>query len=138
MTYHESVYVEKLTLFSAVLREEGITAGPQETADACTILSTMDLADRSTVRDALCAVYAKTREQQLAFYRAFDGFFLSLERREAAKKQQKKEAEELSRLREQAEHIREHRLRRLWKRHLDVRAVMEKSCSPVWCPERSS
>lgn len=103
MTYHDSVYVEKLTLFSTVLREEGITAGPQETSDACTILSALDLTDRSTVRDALCAVYAKTREQQLAFYRAFDAFFVSIEQKEAIKKQQKQEAEELSRLREQAE-----------------------------------
>ena len=103
MTYHESAYVEKLTAFSALLREEGITAGPQETADACEILSAMDLCDRSSVRDALCAVYAKTREQQLAFYQAFDAFFVSIEQREAVKRKQKAEAEELSRLREQAE-----------------------------------
>lgn len=103
MNYHESAYVEKLTAFSALLREDGITAGPQETADACTILSSMDLTDRETVRDALCAVYAKSREQQLAFYRAFDAFFVSVEQREVAKKRQKAEAEELSRLRQQAE-----------------------------------
>lgn len=103
MTYHESVYVEKLTAFSALLREEGITAGPQETADACTVLSQMDLSCRETVRDALCAVYAKSREQQLAFYRAFDVYFISAEMRETVKKRQKEEAEELSRLREQAE-----------------------------------
>ena len=102
MSYHESAYVEKLTAFSALLREEGITAGPQETADACTILASLDLSDRSTVRDALCAVYAKSREQQAAFYRAFDSYFVSIEQREAAKKRQKAEAEELSRLREQA------------------------------------
>lgn len=103
MTYHESTYVEKITAFSALLREEGIIAGPQETADACTVLSTMDLSDRTTVRDALCAVYAKSREQQLAFYHSFDAFFVSFEQREAAKKRQKEEAEELSRLRQQAE-----------------------------------
>lgn len=103
MNYHESVYVEKLTAFSALLREEGITAGPQETADACTVLSQMDLRCRETVRDALCAVYAKSREQQLAFYRAFDVYFISVEMRETVKKRQKEEAEELSRLREQAE-----------------------------------
>lgn len=103
MAYHESVYVEKLSAFSALLREEGITAGMQETADACTILSVLPLDDRTTVRDALCAVYAKTREQQLAFYRAFDAYFVSTEQREAAIQHQKEEAEELSRLRSQAE-----------------------------------
>ena len=103
MTYHESTYVEKMTAFSALLRQEGIAAGPKETADACTILSSLDLSDRSIVRDALCAVYAKSREQQLAFYRAFDAFFVSIEQRNAVKSRQKAEAEELSRLREQAE-----------------------------------
>ncbi len=103
MSYHESAYIEKLTAFSALLREDGITAGSQETADACTVLSSFDLSDRETVRDALCAVYAKSREQQLAFYRAFDAFFVSREQREAAMKRQKAEAEELSRLRSQAE-----------------------------------
>ncbi len=103
MAYHESVYVEKLSAFSALLREEGITAGMQETADACTILSVLPLDDRTTVRDALCAVYAKTREQQLAFYRAFDAYFVSTEQRQAAIQHQKEEAEQLSRLRSQAE-----------------------------------
>ncbi|MBR3704936.1 MAG: hypothetical protein IKM11_05575 [Oscillospiraceae bacterium] len=103
MSYHEGSYIEKLSAFSALLREEGITAGIQETADACTVLSLLDLQDRTTVRDALCAVYAKTRDQQLAFYRAFDAYFVSTEQREAAIKQQKKEAEEMSRLRSQAQ-----------------------------------
>lgn len=103
MAYHESVYIEKLSAFSALLREEGITAGIQETSDACKILSILDLHDRATVRDALCAVYAKTREQQIAFHRAFDAYFVSTEQREAAIKHQKQEAEELSRLRSQAE-----------------------------------
>lgn len=103
MAYHEGAYIEKLSAFSALLREEGITAGIQETADACTILSLLDLQERTTVRDALCAVYAKTRDQQLAFYRAFDAYFVSTEQREAAIKQQKKDAEEMSRLRSQAQ-----------------------------------
>ena len=103
MGYHEGAYIEKLSAFSALLREDGITAGIQETADACTILSVMDLQDRSAVRDALCAVYAKTREQQIAFYRAFDAYFVSREQREAVIKHQKEEAEQLSRMRSQAE-----------------------------------
>lgn len=103
MSYHDSTYVEKITAFSALLREEGITAGPRETADACTILSAMDLSDRQSVKNALRTVYAKSREQQLSFDHAFDSYFVSVEQREAAKAKQKAEAEELSRLREQAE-----------------------------------
>ncbi len=103
MAYHEGAYIEKLSAFSAFLRQEGLTAGIQETADACTILSMMALDDRTAVRDALCAVYAKTREQQLAFYRAFDAYFVSTEQREAAIRHQKEEAEQLSRLRSRAE-----------------------------------
>ena len=103
MPYHENAYLEKLSAFSALLREEGITAGVQETADACTILTALDLSDRETVRNALCAVYAKSRDQQLAFYHAFDAFFVSREQREAVMKRQKQEAEELSKLRAQAE-----------------------------------
>lgn len=103
MAYHESTYIEKLTAFSALLRQEGIVAGAQETADACTILTSIDLSDREMVRNALCAVYAKSREQQFAFYRAFDSFFVSREVREAAMQRQKQEAEEMSRLRSQAE-----------------------------------
>ena len=103
MKYHESVYVEKLTAFSALLRQEGISAGPQETADACTILTALDLSDRELVKHALCAVYAKSREQQISFYRAFDAYFVSTEQREAAKAKQKAEAEEMSRLRKEAE-----------------------------------
>ena len=103
MKYHESIYVERITAFSALLRQDGITAGPQETADACTILSSMDLSDRESVKNALRAVYAKSREQQIAFDRAFEAYFVSVEQREAAKLKQKAEAEEASRLRKQAE-----------------------------------
>ena len=33
MGWSDTVYVEKLTEFSALLRQEGLTVGPQETAD---------------------------------------------------------------------------------------------------------
>ena len=60
MGWSDTVYVEKLTEFSALLRQEGLAVGPQETADACAVLEVLDLTDRSTVRDALRAVYAKS------------------------------------------------------------------------------
>ena len=77
----ESGYVENLTAFSALLRQEGLAVGLQETADACQILEELELTDRSAVRAALCAVYAKSRPEQEAFYRAFDSFFVSAEQR---------------------------------------------------------
>lgn len=99
----ESVYVEKLTAFSALLRQEGLAVGLQETADACQILEELELTDRSAVRAALCAVYAKSRPEQEAFYRAFDSFFVSTEQRRANLARQAEEAVELERRKAQAE-----------------------------------
>ena len=59
-----SVYLEKIAEFSTLLRAEGLAVGLQETADACKLLSDLNLEDRSTVRLALQAVYAKSREEQ--------------------------------------------------------------------------
>ena len=103
MGWSDTVYVEKLTEFSALLRQEGLTVGPQETADACAVLEILDLTDRSTVRDALRAVYAKSRQEQAAFDSAFDGFFVSRERKEAIFARRQAEAEELARRRAEAE-----------------------------------
>ena len=44
----ESVYVEKLTAFSALLRQEGLAVGLQETADACQILEELGSRLRET------------------------------------------------------------------------------------------
>ena len=98
-----TVYLEKLAEFSALLRQEGLPVGVQETADACEILSCLDLGDRETVRAALQAVYAKSREEQAAFQRAFDGFFVSAEKRDALRRKHAAEAEELARRRAEAE-----------------------------------
>ncbi len=74
-----SVYLEKISAFSRILRMEGLAIGPKETADACEILVALGLTDRAQVKTALQTVYAKSREEQLIFDRAFDGFFLSEE-----------------------------------------------------------
>ena len=88
------VYSEKLSYFSRMLRREGMSVGPQETADACQILIALGLEDRQRVKTALRTVYAKSREEQVAFDRVFDGFFLSEEAiREQAKRQMEKERE---------------------------------------------
>ena len=98
-----SVYLEKLAEFSALLRAEGLAVGLQETADACKLLSELDLKDRSAVCLALQAVYAKSREEQAVFQRAFDGFFVSAEKRDAFRRQREEEARELARRRAEAE-----------------------------------
>lgn len=97
------VYLEKLAEFSSLLRQEGLAVGIQETADAGQILSCLDLTDREAVRGALQAVYAKSREEQIVFRRAFDGFFVSVEQREALRRKHEAEARELAQRRAQAE-----------------------------------
>ncbi len=82
------VYLEKLSAFSRMLRREGISVGPQETADACRILALIGFEDKEAVRRALCAIYAKSREEQLTFERVFSGFFISEEAMRAQAKEQ--------------------------------------------------
>lgn len=72
-----SVYLEKLSAFSRILRLEGLNVSPQETADAGQILTVLGFDDRDQVKTALRTIYAKSREEQLLFDRVFDGFFLS-------------------------------------------------------------
>ena len=88
------VYLEKLSAFSRMLRLEGLSVGPKETADASRILTVLGMADRSKVKTALRTVYAKSREEQLTFDGVFDGFFLSEEAmKQQAKKQMERERE---------------------------------------------
>lgn len=89
-----SVYLEKLAVFSRMLRREGLTVGPQETADASQILISLGVQDRTQVKTALRTVFAKSREEQTAFDRVFDGFFVSEETmRQQAEEQMQREAE---------------------------------------------
>ena len=88
------VYTEKISLFSRMLRREGLSIGPQETADACRILIHLGLENRAQVKTALRTVYAKSQEEQTTFDRVFDGFFLSEEAmREQAKRRMEEESE---------------------------------------------
>ena len=97
------VYAEKLSYFSRMLRREGLTVGPQETADACAILVALGLEDRENVKTALRTVYAKSREEQLTFDRVFNGFFISEEAmRDQAKRQMEKE-QEMAQARQEAQ-----------------------------------
>ena len=89
-----NVYLEKLTAFSRMLRLEGLTVGPGETADAARILTQIGFAEKPLVQAALRTVFAKSREEQQAFDRVFSGFFISEEAmREQAKKHMQQELE---------------------------------------------
>ncbi len=97
------VYLEKLSAFARILRAEGLTVSPQETADAARLLTELGFEDRTLVKTALRTVFAKSREEQLAFDSAFDGFFLPEDeiRRQAA--EAAREAAEAQQIRQQAE-----------------------------------
>lgn len=95
------VCLEKLSAFSRMLRLEGLPVSPRETEDAARLLIDLGLNDRGQVKTALRTVYAKSREEQLAFDRCFDGFFLSEE-------QMRRQAQEaMERERELEQHRRE-------------------------------
>ena len=97
------VYLEKLSAFSRMLRLEGLPIGPRETEDAARLLIEVGFADRQQVKLALRTVFAKSREEQLAFDKVFDGFFITEEAmRKQAKEQMEKEAEEEA-IRQQAQ-----------------------------------
>ena len=85
-----NVYLEKLAAFSRMLRLEGFTVGPAETADAARILTEVGFGERALVQTALRTVFAKSRDEQLAFDRVFAGFFIS---QEAMRQQAKKHME---------------------------------------------
>lgn len=88
------VYLEKMSAFSRMLRVKGLIASPQETTDACRILIETGFEEKELVRQALCSIYAKSREEQLIFHQVFDAFFISEEAmRKQAAEQARKEAE---------------------------------------------
>lgn len=97
------VYLEKLDLFSRLLRQEGLNISPNETADACRILCELGMDDREVVKSALCTVYAKSREEQIKFSRVFDGFFLSEDAIRAVSKKHAEQELENARARKEAE-----------------------------------
>ena len=99
----DSVYLGKVSAFSRMLRREGLAVGHQETMDACKVLTTLGMEDRSLVRTALRTVFAKSREEQEIFDKVFNGFFIS---EEAMRRQARENAQrdrELEQARQQAE-----------------------------------
>ena len=97
-----SVYLRKLSAFSRMLYREGLPVSPKETEDAARILTALDLSERSAVKAALSTVYAKSRDEQAAFDRVFDGFFLPEEAMRAQAAEQMKRERELAEKERQA------------------------------------
>ena len=97
------VYLEKLSAFSRILRLEGLSVSPKETEDASRLLISLGLAERERVKTALRTVYAKSREEQITFDRAFDGFFISEEAMRRQAKEQMEREKELQQHRQEAE-----------------------------------
>ena len=97
------VYLEKISAFSRMLRLEGLPIGPQETADTCRLLTELGFADRNLVKTALRTVFAKSREEQLAFDKVFDGFFVTEEAMRAQAEEQMRQEAEAARIRQEAE-----------------------------------
>lgn len=98
-----SVYLEKLSAFARMLRLEGLSVGPRETGDAASILAFLGLEDRQMVKTALRTVFAKSREEQSAFDRVFDGFFVSEETMRAQAAQQMEQEAKLAQGRQAAQ-----------------------------------
>lgn len=97
------VYLEKLSLFSRMLRQEGLAVSPQETADACQILISLGLSDRDKAKAALRTVFAKSREEQNLFDRVFDGFFVSEEEMRRQAMERMEQEAQMARANAQAE-----------------------------------
>ncbi len=107
-----AVYLAKLSVFSRMLRLEGLNVSPKETADASAILSVLGFESREQVKTALRTIYAKSREEQLLFDQVFDGFFISEEAMRA-------QAEQTARMDIQAEQARQEIMENVQLRELN-------------------
>ena len=97
------VYLEKISAFTRLLRSEGLTIGAQETADACRVLTRLGFEDRECVRIALQTVFAKSREEQRAFDRTFNAFFIPEEEMRRRAQEEIRRQQEFAQARQQAE-----------------------------------
>ena len=97
------VYLEKLSAFSRILRMEGLSVSPKETADAASLLTKLGFEDRERMKTALRTVYAKSRDEQKLFDRAFDSFFLTEEQIRQQARESAKQQMEMEQRRQQAQ-----------------------------------
>ena len=100
------IYLRKLTAFSRILRREGLNVSPKETGDGAVMLTALGMEDREQVKTALRTVFAKSRQEQKIFDRAFDGFFLTEEQiRQQAKESARQMADQEQRRKEAQEDL---------------------------------
>ena len=97
------VYLQKLTAFSRILRREGLSVSPKETGDGAQVLIALGLEDREQVKTALRTVFAKSRQEQTIFDRAFDGFFLTEEQIRKQAQESAKQLQEQQRRQQEAQ-----------------------------------
>jgi uncharacterized protein len=65
----------RLASFARLLRDTGLSSGPDRLLDACAALQAVDMASREEVRDALRAVFICRHEEAAIFDTAFDAFW---------------------------------------------------------------
>ena len=97
------IYLEKISAFVRLLRHEGLVIGSRETEDACRVLIELGMENRALVKTALRTVFAKSREEQNAFDRCFDNFFISAEAFHQRLEQQKQQEDAFKQARQQAD-----------------------------------
>ncbi len=102
MVVEPGIYLEKIAQFSSLLRREGLIIGTRETEDACRVLLALGLEDRALVKAALRTVYAKSKEEQGAFDRVFDAFFISEEAMRKRALAQLQQQDQMEKVRSQA------------------------------------
>jgi uncharacterized protein len=73
---HDQHFEENLTLFTSLLRREGLPVGTAEMIDALSALRKIDLSSRESFKAALRATMVKSKRDQLIFHRIFDSFFV--------------------------------------------------------------
>jgi len=98
-----SVYLEKITEFTRLLRREGLSVGLTEQQAAVELLTVLPLEDRSVVRDALSSILAKTPREMQTFNLVFDSYFVSAEQKRANAKAMGEAEQELARRRSDLE-----------------------------------
>lgn len=95
-------YIENLSLFSQLLRDNGLPSGIKETIDAARIIEIIGLYDRKVISQALSTIYAKSEREQRIFSECFDQFFVGKNDLKEQIIKQKKAEEEKSRNYEEA------------------------------------
>lgn len=99
----QDVYLEKITEFTRLLRQQGLSVGHEEQLAAVAALEAVGFTDKSVTRDALQAVLAKSQKEQQTFQAVFDSWFVNFDRKLEQAKAQREEQRKLEQRREQLE-----------------------------------